>query len=628
MDTRDSIIDSVIEENDLLKGEIARLKKVKSYYQTLLDRIDDAIIGIDPEGRILHINRNAELICGRSQEEVRGQPLRQVLIFSDGSMKNSEDGDLERSSAPYSFDYAKLTPRNGREMPVSIDARPLCESSEEVEGTLLIINKLPEKDRTTLSRDEEISNLTKYHSENPNPVLRIADNGNVLYANKPAEKVLDSWQTSVGHPVPLRWKQAITETLRKDQIRLEEDTVGDRRISFSILPVKEAYYVNLYAQDITERGLAQKSALEQEKRFRLTFEQAAVGIAHVGLGGHWLRVNRKLCEIVGYPLEELLTMTFQDITHPDDLEADLNFIKQILAGEIENYDMEKRYIRKDASIVWINLTVALARDAVGNPDYFISVVEDITSKIEYREELSQQTQELARSNRELEQFAYVASHDLQEPLRQISSYVHLLAERYADHLDEKGHRWVGYTTEGVARMKQLINDLLTYSRIKSKGRPLKCISTDAILDAALQNLASSLEESQAQIERSPLPHVWGDATQIVQLFQNLIGNAIKFRRGDLHPHIRIAAQRSAEDADTDFWIFSVTDNGIGIESQHFERIFTIFQRLHTREDYPGNGIGLALCSGIVQRHGGKIWVESITGSGSTFYFSLKGAEHE
>ncbi|NRF67729.1 response regulator [Aquincola sp. S2] len=231
-------------------------------------------------------------------------------------------------------------------------------------------------------------------------------------------------------------------------------------------------------------------------------------------------------------------------------------------------------------------------------------------------ELQQLTAALRRSNAELEQLAYVASHDMQEPLRMVASYLQLVAQRYGDRLDADGHEFIGYAVDGAKRMQAMINDLLTLSRVSTKARPFaptdcaKCVSTARI------QLQVAIAESGATITTDTLPIVQGDPTQLLQLFQNLIANAIKFR-GELAPQVHVGAQATEEG-----WHFSVSDNGIGIAPEHFERIFVLFQRLHGRNQYPGTGIGLALCKRIVERHGGHIWVESAPGRGSTFRFTL------
>lgn len=224
---------------------------------------------------------------------------------------------------------------------------------------------------------------------------------------------------------------------------------------------------------------------------------------------------------------------------------------------------------------------------------------------------------LARSNKELEQFAYVASHDLQEPLRMVSSFTQLLAQRYEGQLDEKAQKYIRYAVDGAVRMQRLINDLLSYSRVATRGKPLEPTDTHAVLGEALRNLATLLEEQRAIVTTDELPTVPADASQLTLLFQNLVSNAVKFHGAEVPPRAHV----SARDAGAE-WVFSVRDNGIGIDRQYAERIFVIFQRLHTREEYPGTGIGLAVCKRIVERHGGRIWFEPAPGGGTTFFFTL------
>jgi signal transduction histidine kinase len=232
------------------------------------------------------------------------------------------------------------------------------------------------------------------------------------------------------------------------------------------------------------------------------------------------------------------------------------------------------------------------------------------------EDLAMKVDELARSNADLEQFAYVASHDLQEPLRMVTAYTQLLAERYRGKLDENADKFIGYAIEGAQRMQVLIQDLLAFSRVGRNGPASGSIDCNAAIQEVVQTLASTIRESGATVSYAELPAVWGDRTQVAQLFQNLIGNAIKFH-GSEPPVVAVLAEKAGRQ-----WQFSVSDNGIGIASEHAKNIFVVFQRLHARTEYPGNGIGLAICKKIVEHYGGKIWMESQPGQGSTFKFTL------
>jgi light-regulated signal transduction histidine kinase (bacteriophytochrome) len=244
--------------------------------------------------------------------------------------------------------------------------------------------------------------------------------------------------------------------------------------------------------------------------------------------------------------------------------------------------------------------------------------------VDAEKRLAQTVEDLSRSNEELEQFAYVASHDLQEPLRIVASYTQLLAKRYKGKLDSDADEFIAFAVDGANRMQHLIQDLLVYSRVGKRGLALLDISSDESLHQAVINLRGAIEESGAEVTHDSLPMVKADETQLIQLFQNLVGNAIKYRRPGAVPAVHISAARNGGAK----WIFSVRDNGIGIEPQFFERIFGMFQRLHKREEFAGTGMGLALCKKIVERHGGTISVASEPGQGSTFSFTVAGSNNK
>jgi PAS domain S-box-containing protein len=263
-------------------------------------------------------------------------------------------------------------------------------------------------------------------------------------------------------------------------------------------------------------------------------------------------------------------------------------------------ELEQRVQKRTAELAQVNTALRI----------------EIAERQRAEKALERYAAELQRSNQELQQFAYVASHDLQEPLRMVTSYVQLLAQRYRGQLDADADDFIAFAVDGATRMQQLIKGLLAYSRVGTRGQPFEPTDCQSALDQALADLKVTLEESGAIVTHDPLPTVMADATQLGQLFQNLIGNAIKFQNRR-PPQIHVGAEQQDDE-----WLFWVQDNGIGIEPQYAERIFLIFQRLHTRDEYPGTGIGLAICKRIVERHGGRIWVESEPGQGSRFYFTI------
>jgi light-regulated signal transduction histidine kinase (bacteriophytochrome) len=295
------------------------------------------------------------------------------------------------------------------------------------------------------------------------------------------------------------------------------------------------------------------------------------------------------------------------------------------------YDLEYRVRCRDGQYEWFKVIGRPIRDAAGQIVRWFGVALNIEA-IKHAEEalqqanerLRQQAEELVATNKDLEQFAYIASHDLQEPLRAVSGFVSLLQQRYGGKLDEKADSYISAAVDGAARMQALISGLLEYSRVGTRGNPPAPTKADEAVQEAVKNLQVLIQESGATITAAPLPTVQADAIQLTHLFQNLLANALKFR-AERPPEVHVGARR--EDGR---WVFWVRDNGIGIDRQYNERIFLIFQRLHTRRQYPGTGIGLAICKRIVERHGGSIWVESQPGQGATFYFTLpdKGEAHD
>lgn len=378
--------------------------------------------------------------------------------------------------------------------------------------------------------------------------------------------------------------------------------------------------------ELAERRRAEHKLRDSEAMYHSLVDTLPISILRKDLRGRLSYGNRGYCELMGRPLAELLGRTDYDLFPRELADKYLNDDERVVrTGEI--FEDVEEHRTKDGKRSYVHVLKAPVRDADGKTIGTQIIFWDVTARKLAEEALARANAELAHSNKELEQFAYVASHDLQEPLRMVTSYTQLIARRYEDKLGQDAREFMNFAVEGALRMQRLILGLLEYSRIGSKPRPFENVDANDALDAALANLTVSLEEANAVVTRGPLPVVVGDSLQLTQIFQNLISNALKFRAA-APPQIHVSARRESSAGPGQAaitcaeWIFSVRDNGLGIEPQYFDRIFVIFQRLHTQDQYPGTGIGLAICKKIVERHGGRVWVESTPGEGTTFSFTL------
>jgi PAS domain S-box-containing protein len=370
---------------------------------------------------------------------------------------------------------------------------------------------------------------------------------------------------------------------------------------------------------ISDALQTQAALRESQERFRLVFEAAAIGFAIVELDGRFRAANRSLCDMLGYTEAELLGLNFRDLTYPEDLKRDLVLSDRLLAGEIDSYRLEKRFLHEQGHSVWVLIAVSLVRDSKGAPQYFVSQGTDVSIQKEAEHALARRATELERSNAELEQFAYVASHDLRQPLRTVASYAELLAERYSSRLDERAERWITYVIGGVDRMQRLIDDLLALARVHTHAGAFVQTDTAALVLRTWDQVRHEYP-SEARLEHRNLPLIVADTGQLEQLFQNLFDNALKYSRAGIPLEVQVSAQPIGREPG--LWEFTVQDNGIGLDMTYAERIFEIFQRLHQSDEYEGTGIGLAMCKRIVERHGGQIRVDSVLGEGTSFRFTL------
>ena len=363
------------------------------------------------------------------------------------------------------------------------------------------------------------------------------------------------------------------------------------------------------------------SMFEQKELLEVTLASIGDGVIATDTEGRVTYFNRVAETLTGWPPGEALGHPVDEILgfehSTDGRRAENPAIIAIRERRPIEHSDGTMLIGRDGKRTHVDANGAPTFDSEGRLVGSVLVLHDVTERARAERQLRQRTDELARSNRDLEQFAYVASHDLQEPLRAVAGPLQLLQRRYEGKLDDRADEFIGHAVDGATRMQTLIDDLLSYSRVGRLEDPKQPISIEHALDLALKNLAVVLNETGAQVTHDPLPTVQGIPTQLTLLFQNLIGNAVKFRKEDRPVHVHIGAKPLGDE-----WRISVADNGIGIAEQYFERIFVIFQRLHTRREYPGTGLGLALCKRIVEHHGGRIWLESKPDEGTTFFFTL------
>jgi PAS domain S-box-containing protein len=369
-----------------------------------------------------------------------------------------------------------------------------------------------------------------------------------------------------------------------------------------------------------EIALARSTAAlrESEEKFRGAFESAGCGFSVTEFDGRIRSANRSMYEMLGYTEKEMLEHTLQELSHPDDLNRSAILRQQLQDGKIDHVRLEMRYLHKDGHVVWTDVAAALVRVAEA-PAYYVVQMTDITRRKNAEDALVRYSAELERSNAELQSFAYVASHDLQQPLRTVASFTRLLAERYQGSVDARADRWIAHITNGVERMQQLINDLLLLAQIRSDGDAFS--PTD--VDALAARVWSTLDERyaiDAALTRGGLPTLSADSAQIELLMQNLFENAFKYRRSGVKLEVGCSAHRTEATEPT--WEFAITDNGIGFDMINSARVFELFSRLHSADEYHGTGIGLTICRRIVERHGGRIWARSTPGEGSVFHFTL------
>ena len=516
----------------------------------------------------------------------------------------------------------------------------------------------------TIAAAEALSErLSSFPLYNPNPVVETDLDGNVTYMNPAAEELLEPGSSKRSHPLASQMGP-VRARLRNEAagVQSREINVQESTYEQKFLYIPEDLVIRIYSTDVTRMRAAHAAMIASgEEAQRLAAENETLGeigrivSSSLDISDVYAGFGEQLRSLIQFDRLSISLVNIDDNTftnaytigdqipgrNPGEVielggtvtdEAVRSRSAMIIQGDFA--EMERRYpnLIRYPSVALAPLIYrgelfgvlnarSLEMNAYEDMDAEMlsrvaaQIAPAIANSLLYADIVRAQD-ELARSNSDLEQFAYAASHDLQEPLRTITAYLGLVKERYVSGLDETANEFMDFAIDGAERMQSLINDLLEYSRVGREGRELEPVNCSRIIDGVLGSLNEAIKSQKASVECSPLPIVNGDEAQLIRLFQNLVGNALKFK-GSAVPKIQIWAELQGDD-----WVFAVKDNGIGIAPDYQERIFGMFARLHSRTKYSGTGIGLALCSKIAQRHGGRIWVESEVGSGSTFRFNI------
>jgi len=626
------------------KGSEAGIKRAKSSSPAplgsalqLVEALPVPVFFKSRDGKYLGVNKAWEEFFGLSRASFLGKLVKDLYPQSPAiAQKHLEmDGKLWRRPGGQSYE-ATVTTRDGRVRDTIYYKATFANGSGDVAGLMGAIIDITGRKQAEAALRESEERFRRTFELAGSGVAHIGMDRRFIRVNRrlceilgyAEDELLRLTGRQISHPEDLDVINAQRPRLYAgeiDSVRVEKRYVRKDGsivwVSFTMVVERDAagepQYEIAFFDDITARKQAEAALSASEALYRQTFELATAGIAHVDLTGRLMKVNRSLCEILGYSEKELIGRSVKEVSHPEDRDLTDAQRARLHEGGLDSVRFEKRYLKNGGSIVWVDLAVAVARDAHGHPQYEVALFDDITARKAAEAALRGAHEELKRSNAELEQFAYVASHDLQEPLRMVSSYTQLLMRRYGDKLDGDAKEFTAFIVDGATRMKQLIEDLLAYSRVGTRDKNFKPVGAESPLERALANLRAAIQDSGATVTRDKLPTVHCDEVQLAQLFQNLIGNALKFRKPDAAPAVHVGAADHGEE-----WEFTVRDNGIGIEPQYFERIFLVFQRLHNKGEYPGTGIGLAIVKKVVERHGGRIWVQSQLGAGTTFHFTM------
>jgi len=636
------LVTAAIRDISVRKAADTHLAQMEGRYRGLLEAAPDAMVVVNVSGEIVLLNVQAEKRFGYSRDELVGQKVKNIIPvgFAERIIADGTRSAAEALAQQIGTGIELIGRRKDRsEFPIEIMLSPL----ESPEGILV----------TAAIRDISVRKAADTHLAQmegryrglleaaPDAMVVVNVAGEIVLLNVRAEKEFGYRRDElVGQKVKNIIPEGFAERLIADgtrsaaealaqQIGTGIELIGRRKdgsefpieIMLSPLESPEGILVTAAIRDISSRKAAETHLSQMEGRYRGLLEAAPDAMVVVNVGGKIVLLNVRAEKEFGYHRDELVGQAVKNI-------IPYGFAERLLADGLRSVDdalaqqigtgIELTARRKDGS----QFPIEIMLSPLASPDGVLvtAAIRDISTRKKAEASLLGKIEELNRSNVELGQFAYIASHDLQEPLRMVASYTQLLSRRYKGKLDAEADEFIAFAVDGANRMQRLIQDLLAFSRVGTKGKDLQDTSSEEALGQALRNLRSAIQESGAQVTHDPMPAVLADEMQLTQLFQNLVGNAIKYQNPGV-PRIHIAAARGEGK-----WIFSIKDNGLGIDPQYFEKIFGMFQRLHKREEFAGTGIGLAICKKIIERHGSSITVESTLGQGSTFSFALEGSE--
>lgn len=631
-------VDGMVEDTTHRIEVEEALQKSEKQYRSIVENINDGFCIHDFKGVIQDCNENFALMLGFGREEVIGTNLDEFSSTRMLSFKNDVVDELKNKGV-VEFD-GDVRGKNGIRRYYSINSSIISqEGNGKVQSFLRDVTKRKEMEKKLLKSENKahkrLSEIEAIYNSAPMGLCVLDCDLRYLRINKSmAEMNGFSPQEHIGKSiheiVPDLSQQGeaiakeIFQTGKAVCMEMNGTTAAqDGAVRTWIegwYPIKDSSHrivgINVAALEITEIKRANEDLKKSEEKLRLTIEGAGVIMWFWNMENDRVECRGHYKHILGPgPIPDMGYNELLSFVHPDDLEkVEAAFQKTLQYGE--DFKVETRTIWKDKSVHWFSIMGRVVYDLQGKPQEMIGIALDITNNKIVQLELQETLRKLKRSNAELEQFAYVASHDLQEPLRMITSFLQLLKLRYENQLDSDANEFIHFAIDGATRMQEMINDLLTYSRIDRKRGDFKEVKIEDILQQITFEYKLLIQEKNAVISHGELPVITADYTQMVQLFQNLISNSIKYNDQPC-PTIHITAEKQDND-----WIFKVADNGIGIDPQQGDRIFKIFQRLHSPDEYEGTGIGLAIVKRIVERHGGRIWYDSQPGKGSNFYFNI------